>query len=158
MRILRQMANELQGRRAFDYNKFKDHLEVAKRNFVSGQSNGMQLHLDNLESFLDMTQVKSRKANPGQDVFWADPGTLTVVDLTDPFLDSATACVLFQACLELFLEHPAEHGFIFALDEAHEVSGQSCYVFTSACADKDAFHERYGFRGQSGRQPVDRRP
>ncbi|TKA64797.1 hypothetical protein B0A55_10110 [Friedmanniomyces simplex] len=38
---------------------------------------------------------------PEQDLFAMQPGTLTIIDLTDPFVDASTACVLFDMCLGL---------------------------------------------------------
>lgn len=49
------------------------------------------------------------------------PGTLTIVDLSCPFVDENAACALFSICLELFLEDRSSSGRILALDEAHKV-------------------------------------
>ena len=49
-------------------------------------------------------------------------GELTIIDLSDPFIDESAACVLFDICLALFLEDRKDIGRIVALDEAHKVS------------------------------------
>ena len=49
------------------------------------------------------------------------PGSLTIVDLSCPFVDESAACVMFNICLALFLEDREKAGRIVALDEAHKV-------------------------------------
>ena len=48
------------------------------------------------------------------------PGSLTIVDLSCPFVDDSAACALFAICLELFLESRGDVGRVVALDEAHK--------------------------------------
>ena len=50
------------------------------------------------------------------------PGSLTIVDLSCPFVDESAACAMFNICLALFLEDRRQAGRIVALDEAHKVS------------------------------------
>ncbi|KAI4229236.1 MAG: hypothetical protein LQ349_006415 [Xanthoria aureola] len=49
-----------------------------------------------------------------------EPGTLTIVDLSCPFVDENSACALFSICLDLFLESRNNASRIVALDEAHK--------------------------------------
>ena len=49
------------------------------------------------------------------------PGTLTIIDLSCPFVDDSAACALFTICLELFLENRGDVSRVVALDEAHKV-------------------------------------
>lgn len=66
-------------------------------------------------------QIVKRKALP--DIWSCKPGSLTIVDLTDPLvLDGESAYVIFNMCLDLVLENQAEGGTMLALDEAHKVS------------------------------------
>ena len=51
-----------------------------------------------------------------------DPGSLTIIDLSCPFVDESAACALFTICLELFLENRGDVGRVIALDEAHKVN------------------------------------
>ena len=60
---------------------------------------------------------------PGPDYLIGKPGQLTVVDLTDPVIDSDTACVLFDTCLSVFVAQ-TECSKIVALDEAHNYMGE----------------------------------
>lgn len=59
------------------------------------------------------------------------PGSLTIVDLSCPFVDESAACAMFNICLALFLEDRTHAGRIVALDEAHKV-GASLYSKTNA--------------------------
>lgn len=52
------------------------------------------------------------------------PGTLTIVDLSDPFLDDATVCMLFDICLGIAREERPSCGLVIALDEAHKYMNQ----------------------------------
>lgn len=48
-------------------------------------------------------QRQNRQAQP--DIWASEPGSLTIVDLSDPFVDESAACALFDICLSLFLEN-----------------------------------------------------
>lgn len=121
MRILREMAMSSAG---FSYKVFK-HL-IGLEIFTPGQKAMMDLRFNLLESFLDMNAINSGKSfNRNNDVFRPQPGTLTIVDLSDPFLDSATVCVLFDICLSVFEQGRPESGMVVALDEAHKYMGKS---------------------------------
>lgn len=62
------------------------------------------------------------------DCITVEKGTLTIVDLSDPFVDASTACVLFDICLGIILKRHKEAvtankispGLIITLDEAHK--------------------------------------
>jgi hypothetical protein len=95
---------------SLDYSEFTWRL--AKEKFDATQSNMLQMRMNLLDSFLDL----DNKA-PMPDF---KPGGITIVDLSDPFLTSSTACVLFKLGLEQFLQSSAP-GKMIALDEAHKV-------------------------------------
>lgn len=70
-------------------------------------------------------------------------GTLTIIDLSDPFVDASTACVLFDICLAIILKRHKEAitankispGLIVTLDEAHKFLDKkipSADIFTSS--------------------------
>lgn len=72
-----------------------------------------------------------------------EPGTVTIVDLSDPFVDAGTACNLFDICLSVILKRHREAvnnniispGLIVALDEAHKYLGKdipAAEVFTAS--------------------------
>ena len=67
-------------------------------------------------------EISRMRAKMGDPVAWSfEPGSLTIVDLSCPFIDESTACALFNICLAIFLEHRPKAGCIVALDEAHKV-------------------------------------
>ncbi|KAH7558346.1 hypothetical protein BM1_05618 [Bipolaris maydis] len=115
--ILRKMAIKSQGLGTFDYITFKNELSATK--FTSGQDGPMKLRLDLLESFMkDRKKGSSTLANTENDFLTGTPGSLTIVDLTDPVIDADSACVLFDICLSVFIQQ-TQCGKIVALDEAH---------------------------------------
>jgi hypothetical protein len=116
--ILREMAIESQGLGLFNYTAFKDKLSATQ--FARGQDGPMKLRLDLLESFMQRSTGDSRKvlANTKNDFLVGSPGSLTIVDLTDPVIDADSACVLFDICLSVFIQQ-TRCGKIVALDEAH---------------------------------------
>ena len=65
--------------------------------------------------------AKMRAQIAEADVWSFKPGTLTIVDLSCPFVDESAACAMFNICLALFLDKRAQAGRIVALDEAHKV-------------------------------------
>ncbi|KAF8254092.1 hypothetical protein K440DRAFT_592903 [Wilcoxina mikolae CBS 423.85] len=119
-KILRNMANSAAG---FQYKKFKQQLDL--EDLTPGQRCPLNLRLEILESFMAVSQLER-----SVDLWDIDAGRLVVVDLSDPFVDEATACSLFDICLNLFLDRPPRHGRVIALDEAHK------YMTVTAAAQK----------------------
>lgn len=117
--ILREIAIESQGLRRFNYTTFKDKLSVTQ--FARGQDGPMKLLLDLLESFMKRSTGFSRKvlANTENDFLVGSPGSLIIVDLTDPVIDADSACILFDICLSVFIQQ-TQCGKIVALDETHK--------------------------------------
>ncbi|TKA23312.1 hypothetical protein B0A54_18005 [Friedmanniomyces endolithicus] len=122
-RILRQMAVSGQGR-GFNYGEFLQLLDQA--GLSTEQQRPMRLRLDLLHSFMrwppSKTDLKRKTARKLLDL---QPGTLTVVDLSDPFVDTATVCTLFDICLSVAKEKRPGCGMVVALDEAHKCIDQS---------------------------------
>jgi hypothetical protein len=110
-KILRDINMANNGR--FDYFEFKHRLQLC--DFNPAQINMLQLRLDLLESFLDLT------GNAPQPKF--HPGEVTIMDMSCPFVDANTACVLFKIGLDRYLESGVS-GKMVVLDEAHKVGLQ----------------------------------
>ncbi|KAE9976510.1 hypothetical protein EG327_008011 [Venturia inaequalis] len=83
--------------------------------FTDKQSGPLKLRLAILDSFMK----KVSKDAQGSNLLEGQPGALTIVDLTDPTIDTNTACVLFDIALAVFLEQTITCGKIVGLDEAH---------------------------------------
>lgn len=107
-KILRQMAMEDRGE--FNYLDFKARLRSCQ--FNPSQLNMLELRLDLLESFLDLD-------NSCQEPEFL-PGEITIMDMSCPFVDANTACVLFSVGLQNYLDSKAP-GKMIVLDEAHKV-------------------------------------
>ena len=105
--ILREMSTT---GRPFDYDVFK--LQLKKKDFNPAQTSMLQMRLDLLESFLDM---KSRIVAPH-----FEPGEITIMDMSCPFVDANTACILFRIGLKQYLQSKT-NGKMIVLDEAHKV-------------------------------------
>ncbi|KAL2841779.1 hypothetical protein BJX68DRAFT_257965 [Aspergillus pseudodeflectus] len=104
----------------FDYREFRRRIDGC--GFTPGQMGPLSQRLDALESFMPAFQTK---LTPGTN-WTAVPGRLTIVDLSCPCISPPTACLLFNICLELFLQPHANEandtgvGRVVALDEAHK--------------------------------------
>ncbi|KAF2467969.1 uncharacterized protein BDR25DRAFT_266435 [Lindgomyces ingoldianus] len=106
-KILREIALEHEGR--FDYAYFKKKIDLC--DFNPTQLNMLTMRLDLLESFLDLDN--SCPAPTFQ------PGEVTIMDMSCPFVDANTACVLFKIGLQVYLQSKAP-GKMIVLDEAHK--------------------------------------
>jgi len=132
-KILREMAIDTGRIGDFSYQTFTKFLE--KAGFSDGQKGPLEQRLNLLESFVDVkprdtinnvegkTKRSPNKRNPNRSsadpsVFTQKPGTLTIVDLTDPVVDEDSACALFDICLSIFTSQTT-CGKIIALDEAY---------------------------------------
>ena len=91
-------------------------LEDKKESFNPAQLTGLEQRMALLTSFLD-TRPRSI---PRTNRFAA--GQLTIVDLSDPFIDPASACALFEIITRLFVRAKVGTGKVLIVDEAHKVS------------------------------------
>ncbi|KAF2685473.1 hypothetical protein K458DRAFT_301216 [Lentithecium fluviatile CBS 122367] len=104
--ILREMATS--GSK-FNYKIFKRRVE--EQRFNPAQECMLQMRLNLLESFLDM----KNSCPPPQ----FKPGEITIMDMSCPFVDANTACILFRIGLVQYLRSGAA-GKMIVLDEAHK--------------------------------------
>ncbi|KAI4101263.1 MAG: hypothetical protein LQ339_005191 [Xanthoria mediterranea] len=168
-RILRQMAMSGVEASGLDYPKFRAELKA--QNLFSSQNTSLEMRFQLLESFIDglsetygvkcfeermpeklnpqkwtKEQIKKRKEQP--DMWTPEPGSLTIVDLSDPFVNENSACALFDICLSLFLENHRAGGTILALDEAHKFLSGSDYslAFTESLVSVIRLQRHYGAR------------
>ncbi len=117
--ILRDMATAKNGAPGVDYLEFKDRLVM--QGFHHTQNGPLRMRLQLLESFLAHREQSAEAADILQNSFASAQGTLTIVDLSDPFVNEQDACALFSICLSIFMENRADCGRMIALDEAHKV-------------------------------------
>ena len=105
--ILREMATS---GASFNYGIFKQRLQ--QQRFDPVQTNMLQMRLNLLESFLDL---KKECPEPR-----FAPGEITIMDMSCPFVDANTACILFNIGLGRYLASDTT-GKMIVLDEAHKV-------------------------------------
>lgn len=110
-KILREMASTSPN--GFDYSQFKRRLQ--KSNLTRAQQGPLQQRLDLLESFLIADD-----AAPSW-TFESGGVTITIIDLSCPFVDANMACILFNIGIRLYLESGLSTGKVIAVDEAHKV-------------------------------------
>ncbi|PSN58637.1 hypothetical protein BS50DRAFT_65017 [Corynespora cassiicola Philippines] len=132
--VLRQIA--AQGG-PFNYTTFKRRLNGCK--FNAKQSTMLQLRLGLLESFLDLNNQC-----PAPDF---RPGEVTIMDMSCPFVDSNTACILFRLALRLYLRSDVP-GKLVVLDEAHKymVNVPGARSLKEALCQTIRFQRHYGVR------------
>jgi hypothetical protein len=118
-RILRQMAIRSKGAAGINYNMFRTDLRKSK--LSPSQSDHLEMRLQLFESFLYGVALQEFRDMAGSG-FNPRAGSLTIVDLSCPFVHESDACMLFSICLSLFLGSRSNHGLLIALDEAHKVS------------------------------------
>jgi hypothetical protein len=108
-KILRSMASEAVG--DFNYLEFRKRLDGA--GLDRKQEEFLNQRLDLLESFLDLDGSTTGPKFAASE--------MTIIDLSCPFVDASTACVLFKIGMGLYLESDPTVGKVIVLDEAHKV-------------------------------------
>jgi len=115
----------------FTYDKFKSSLDKAKKTFNPDQVSGLEQRMLLLESFLE----KGSKRTCVETRF--KEGQLTIVDLTDPFIDAGNANALFEIITRLFQHTGLNTGKVLVVDEAHKVGrwsrSSSWLTLTTSC-------------------------
>ncbi|KAH4855058.1 hypothetical protein HBH77_001730 [Parastagonospora nodorum] len=104
--ILREMST---AGGPFNYRAFKRHLKG--KDFNPAQTSMLQMRLGLLESFLDM--------DGGTVEPHFQPGEITIMDMSCPFVNANTACILFKIGLKRYLQSKTS-GKMIVLDEAHK--------------------------------------
>ncbi|KAJ5887337.1 hypothetical protein N7504_011384 [Penicillium tannophilum] len=107
-RVLRDMAMESGG--CFDYSNFRVRLDAL--NLSRLQTPFLYQRLDLLDSYLDLN-------GKGVGDYFVDGG-ITILDLSCPFVDQSTACILFRIAIDLFLNAHPSRGKMIIADEAHK--------------------------------------
>ncbi|THX83524.1 hypothetical protein D6D04_02947 [Aureobasidium pullulans] len=116
-RILRHIAISDSGR-GFKHGGCSQHLDAAS--LTGDQQRPMRLRLDLLQSF-----SRAFKKKAPERLLSLQSGNLTIFDLSNPFLDDATVCMLFETCLSIAKERRPRRGLVIELDKAHKCMNQS---------------------------------
>ncbi|KIM46031.1 hypothetical protein M413DRAFT_23823 [Hebeloma cylindrosporum] len=110
--ILRELGED------YTYDAFMVQLNASKKTFNPAQLAGLEQRLSLLNSFLDTAPISKKPASKRPARFNA--GVLTIIDLSDPFLDVASACGLFEIIIRLFVRTDVGSGKVLVVDEAHK--------------------------------------
>ncbi|KAF8076252.1 hypothetical protein FPV67DRAFT_1558760 [Lyophyllum atratum] len=114
--ILRELGEN------YTYQAFMQALDVQKKSFNPAQISGLEQRMSLLTSFMDKKnhvskgRAKGRACQPSR--FAA--GRLTIIDLSDPFIDPVSACGLFEIITRLFVRADVGTGKVLVVDEAHK--------------------------------------
>lgn len=117
-KVLRDMSRTNAAHCSLDYLEFKDRL--AAQGFSREQKGPLNMRLSLLESFLAHREQNESSKSRLNDMFNSAQATVTIVDLSCPFVNENDACALFSICLSIFMENRGDCGRIVALDEAHK--------------------------------------
>ncbi|PIL36893.1 hypothetical protein GSI_00583 [Ganoderma sinense ZZ0214-1] len=118
---------------AFTYHRFLKEVERAKKDMSTMQIPPLDQRMALLKAYVDTSaHVAKTRFKPGQ---------LTVVDLSDPFIDPPMACALFEIATRLFVRADVETGKVLVVDEAHKrvywAHKKPDVVDTAATASRD---------------------
>ena len=87
--------------------------------FSPQQKCALEQRLVLLKTFVASTPVVDKKPR-------FKSGQLTIVDLSDPFVDPASACSLFEIVTRMFIRAEVNTGKVLVVDEAHKVHCHCC--------------------------------
>ncbi len=90
------------------------------------QKAGLKQRLDLLQTFTRpadkvTSSHKARNTTAMKDEERFAAGMVTIVDLSDPFVDPALAGAIFEICIRLFQRARVDTGKVLIVDEAHKV-------------------------------------
>ncbi|KAG1832977.1 hypothetical protein EV424DRAFT_1622478 [Suillus variegatus] len=95
----------------FTYPEFMRQLDVKKESFNNMQLAGLEQRMALLTSFMNPNMKPQTRFAESQ---------LTIIDLSDPFIDPASACGLFEIITRLFVRADVGTGKVLVVDEAHK--------------------------------------
>ncbi|KAH9850032.1 hypothetical protein C2E23DRAFT_837146 [Lenzites betulinus] len=96
----------------FTYSTFLSRVEKAKNDLSPPQVSFLEQRMLLLQTFVDTAKDQSKTR------FKA--GQLTIIDLSDPFMDAGSACALFEIVSRLFVRAEVNTGKVLVVDEAHK--------------------------------------
>ncbi|KAI2627805.1 hypothetical protein GGR54DRAFT_433560 [Hypoxylon sp. NC1633] len=120
MDVLTNLVREMAMERSFSYREFRRRLSQVE--WMKGQNTALNMRLQILDTIVAPSEItKTTRPARAQENIWAfNRGSLTIVDLSDPFFSSDDACTVFSICLSIFLEERNKCGRVVVLDEAHK--------------------------------------
>ncbi|KAI0068910.1 hypothetical protein BV25DRAFT_1817835 [Artomyces pyxidatus] len=116
--ILRNLGDD------YTYTVFLRRLEELKEGLNPAQLCSLKQRMELLETF---TRPKTRHHGPASSIAETRfmQGQITIVDLSDPFVDPPSACAIFEIILRLFERAEVDTGKVLLVDEAHKYLSQN---------------------------------
>jgi hypothetical protein len=110
----------------YTYSAFMKQLEEKKKDMNPAQKAGLRQRLDLLQTFTRQTRSlpsanMSRNTVVMREEERFAPGMITIIDLSDPFVDPPLAGAIFEICIRLFQRASVDTGKVLVVDEAHKV-------------------------------------
>lgn len=100
----------------FSFSAFKHELDDLKGDLNPLQKASLEQRLALLYSFLESSRSKAKPSRPTRFA----KGQLTIIDLSDPFIDADSACGIFNIICRLFTRVEVGTGKVLVIDEAHK--------------------------------------
>jgi hypothetical protein len=118
--VLRELGD------GYNYPLFMSKLDERKKDMNPAQRAGLKQRLELLQTFTKPA-TKSLKFTGSRNIILGeeqrfDSGMVTIIDLSDPFVDSALAGAIFEICIRLFQRASVDTGKVLVVDEAHKVA------------------------------------
>ena len=118
--ILRELGDD------YSYSAFMKQLEEKKKEMNPAQKAGLKQRLDLLQTFTRQTRSvplanSSRNTVTLREEERFAAGMITIIDLSDPFVDPALAGAIFEICIRIFQRASVDTGKVLVVDEAHKV-------------------------------------
>jgi hypothetical protein len=118
--VLRELGDD------YTYSAFMKQLEEKKKDMNPAQKAGLKQRLDLLQTFTRQTRSlplanMSRNTVVMREEERFAPGMITIMDLSDPFVDPPLAGAIFEICIRLFQRASVDTGKVLVVDEAHKV-------------------------------------
>lgn len=101
-------------------------LDEKKKEMNPAQKAGLKQRLELLQTFTRQTRSlplsnASRNTVVMRNEERFASGMVTIIDLSDPFVDPALAGAIFEICIRLFQRASVDTGKVLVVDEAHKV-------------------------------------
>ena len=96
-------------------------LDIEKKNFNPAQAAGLEQRVALFDSFMEPPTPAYGRGLQKQTSSRFAAERLTIIDLSDPFIDPASACGLFEIVTRQFVRADVDTGKVLVVDEAHKV-------------------------------------
>jgi len=104
----------------YSFSTFQEELMDLKEDLNPFQKSSLEQRLTLLNSFLDPYAAGKKRVKPTKPAPRFAKGQLTIIDLSDPFIDADSACGIFDIICRVFTRAELNAGKVLVIDEAHK--------------------------------------